>query len=135
MWLRAMVRLTKARSIAETLRLVRNETIPEDLPSEATIKRWSRGSLFPVPSQKLEKFVQRVSCRAAIADQNLDPTDVFDSARWYHWAAHRFDSVLWFAALSHSGITSPTTDGDHRIHAPSAWLRAEFKRLQGYYAQ
>lgn len=52
MWLRAMTQLTKAHSLAEMLALVRKETDPSTLPSEATIKRWSRGSQFPVPSQK-----------------------------------------------------------------------------------
>jgi hypothetical protein len=134
MWLRAMVRLTKAQSLAKMLALVRNETLASDLPSEATIKRWSRGSIFPVPSKKLEKFVERVSSRAAIADQKLDPADVYESARWYYWAARRFDSILWFATLSHSGTAAPTTDSDHHIRAPSAWLRAEFKTLQSNHA-
>lgn len=133
-WLRAMIRLTKAPSIAKMLELVRNETDSRDLPSEATIKRWSRGSMFPMPSPKLEKFVERVSRRAAIANKNLDAADVFESARWYYWAARRFDSVLWFAALSQSGLPSPTPDGGQHTNAPSAWLRTEFKRLQSDHA-
>lgn len=133
-WLHAMVRLTKAQSLAKMLALVRNETALCDLPSEATIKRWSRGSLFPMPSLKLEKFMERVSRRAAIADRNVDPAKVLESARWYYWAARRFDSVLWFATLAHRGSSSPTPDSGKHTHAPSAWLRAEFKRLQRYHA-
>jgi len=133
MWLRAMTRLTKAHSLAEMLALVRKETDPSTLPSEATIKRWSRGSQFPVPSQKLEKFVQRVSRRAAIADQNLSYAGVFESARWYYWAAKRFHSVLWFATMFHSGTGSP--EREDGVHASIAWLRAEFKRLQKWHAQ
>ncbi|WP_139313419.1 hypothetical protein [Rhodoferax antarcticus] len=134
MWLRAMVRLTKAHSIAEALRLVRNETLVEDLPSEATIKRWSRGSLFPVASEKLEKFIRRVSLRAGIADPNLNHAEVFESAQRYYWAARRFDSILWFVSLAHSGTKAPKTESSDCVHAPSAWLRAEFKRLQGYHS-
>lgn len=133
MWLRAVTRLTKAHSLTGMLALVRKETDPSTLPSEATIKRWSRGSQFPVPSQKLETFVQRVSRRAAIADQNLTYAGAFESVRCYYWAAQRFNSVLWFATLSHSGTGSPKREDG--VHAPSAWLRGEFKRLQKWHAQ
>lgn len=134
LWLRAMVRLTKARSLAKMTKQVRNETLFSDLPSEATIKRSSRGSGFPVQSPKLEKFVERVSRRAASGDSNLDHSKVFESAMWYHWAARRFDSMLWFATLSNTGSPSLTPDSDKHTHAPSAWLRAEFERLQSYHA-
>lgn len=131
-WLRAMVRLTEAKSLARMLKQVRNETDPRHLPSEATIKRWSRGSMFPVLSPKLEKFVERVSHRAAIAKPSVDRSALFESSMWYHWAARRFDSILWFAALLHTG--SPTSVSNKHVHTPSGWLRAEFKRLQSYYA-
>lgn len=134
LWLRAMIRLTKAKSLAEMIEQVRNETLHSDLPSEATIKRWSRASMFPVQSPKLENFVERVSRRAVIADSNLNHSEVFESAMWYHWAARRFDSMLWFATLSHVGSLLPTPDIGKHTHAPSAWLRAEFKRLQSHHA-
>lgn len=134
LWLRAMIRLTKAKSLAKMIEQVRKETHFSDLPSEATIKRWSRASIFPVQSLKLEKFVERVSRRAVIADFKLDHSEVFESAMWYHWAARRFDSMLWFATLSHVGSLLPTPDIGKHTHAPSAWLRSEFKRLQSHHS-
>jgi hypothetical protein len=129
-WLRAMVRLTRTKSLAKMLALVRYEADLCDLPSEATIKRWSRGSIFPVPSPKLEKFAERVIVRAAIADPKVDRAEVLESVKWYYWAARRFNSLLWFATMLHS--ESPTASQESAIHptAPSAWLRAEFRRLQ-----
>lgn len=135
LWLRAMVLLTKAKSLPKMLEQIRNKPNLSDLPSEATIKRWNRGIKFPMPSPKLEKFVERVSFRAAIADRSLKQPEVFESARWYYWAARRFDSILWFATLLHSGSPVPTPNGDDHIHAPSVWLRAEFKRLQSSHAR
>lgn len=129
-WLRAMVHLTKAQSVAKILTLVRSETNLGDLPSEATIKRWSRGSIFPVPTSKLEKFVQRVSDRAAIANPKVNRDEVFESVKWYYWAARRFNSLLWFATMLHSESPSAPPDSAKHPPAPSAWLRAEFSRLQ-----
>lgn len=134
LWLRAMVLLTKAKSLPNMLEQICNKTKLSDLPSEATIKRWNRGIKFPMPSPKLEKFVEGVSFRAAVADKNLKRTEVFESARWYYWAARRFDSILWFATLLHSGSIAPRPDSSKHIHAPSVWLRTEFKRLQRYHA-
>lgn len=131
-WLRAMVSLTEAKSLARMLKQVRNETDPRHLPSEATIKRWSRGSMFPVPSPKLEKLVDRVSHRAAIAKPSVDRSELFESLRWYYWAARRFDSILWFASLLY--VRSPTSFSNTQALTPSGWLRAEFKRLQSYHA-
>lgn len=135
LWLRAMRRLTKAESLAKMLEQIRYKTNLSDLPSGATIKRWSRGSTFPMPSPKLEKFVERVCSRAAIADKNVESGEVSQSAWCYHWAASRLDSILWFATLLHSGSPVPTPNGDDHIHAPSVWLRAEFKRLQSSHAR
>jgi hypothetical protein len=133
-WLRAMVRLTRAKSLAKMLALVRYEADLCDLPSEATIKRWSRGSIFPVSSPKLEKFAQRVIDRAVITDPKVNRAEVFESVKWYYWAARRFNSLLWFATMLHS--ESPTASQESAIHptAPSAWLRAEFRRLQSDHA-
>lgn len=131
-WLREMVRLTEAKSLARMLKQVRNETNPRHLPSEATIKRWSRGSMFPVLSPKLEKFVERVSHRAAIAKPSVDRSALFESSMWYYWAARRLDSILWFATLLHAG--SSTSVSNKHAPTPSGWLRAEFKRLQSYHA-
>lgn len=132
-WLRTMVRLTRAKSLAKMLALVRYEA-DLDLPSEATIKRWSRGSIFPVSSPKLEKFAQRVIDRAVINDPKVNRAEVFESVKWYYWAARRFNSLLWFATMLHS--ESPTAPPDSAKHpsAPSAWLRAEFRRLQSDHA-
>lgn len=131
-WLRSMRRLTVSQTPVEMISVVRKETATNELPSEATFKRWNRGESFPKSSAKLEKFVKRVSQRAALAEPAADTEEVFESARWYHWAARRFDSMLFFAELTHSG--SAPSGGDGESHTPSTWLRAEFKRWQSVHA-
>ena len=99
-WLSAAKHLAGAGTLVQLRRqLMADGTDPQALPSEATIKRWSRGSLFPQRSETLKTFIERVADRAHVRAPQVSAHQALSALVRSYGAALRLDHAAVFARL------------------------------------
>lgn len=99
-WLSAAKRLAGARTLVQLrTQLTADGTDPRALPSEATVKRWSRGSLFPQRSEALRTFIERVADRAHVHAPEVLTHQASSALVRSYGAALRFHHAAGFARL------------------------------------
>lgn len=97
-WLKMAKQLTGASSLTNVReQLLRDGTVHDSLPSEATIKRWSRGSVFPQQTPALQVFVKRVAERAHIRDPAVSADQAYAALAHMYRIANRLQHTHWFA--------------------------------------
>lgn len=97
-WLKMAKQLTGASSLTNLReQLLRDGTVHDGLPSEATIKRWSRGSVFPQQTPALQVFVKRVAERAHIRDPAVSADQAYAALAHMYRIANRLQHTHWFA--------------------------------------
>lgn len=93
-WLRRAKELAGAASLSDLLQqLTAAGTATASLPSEATIKRWSSGSVFPPVHHALGAFATRVAERAHVRRPSLSSEHARDALVRTYSAANRFRHV------------------------------------------
>ncbi len=103
-WLRMAKELIGAKSLPKLhQQLLLNGTDPKTLPSNATIKRWSRGVIFPQRTEALQTFIDRVAARAHINRPSVEIDLAYFAVVQAYCAANRFHHAGLMAAHLGSG--------------------------------